>query len=86
VAYSFVPVAAKGVAGATFLATDSDGYCAVVGGGQVKCWGYNHGGFGNTPGEAAGLLGNGSSEQFSDVPVNVKGLSGVKSLVSDVNG
>jgi len=84
--YSDVPVAAKGLTGAASLVSDGDGYCAVLKSGPVKCWGYNHGAFPGAPGEAAGLLGNGSIEQFSDVPVTVKGLTGVRSLVSDRNG
>ena len=66
--------------------SDGDGYCAVLENGEVKCWGYNHGGFPGAPGEAAGLLGNGSGEEFSDVPVRVKGLGDVRGLVSDRNG
>jgi alpha-tubulin suppressor-like RCC1 family protein len=84
--YSEVPLAAKGLTGAARLVSDGDGYCAVLKSGLVRCWGYNHGGFPGAPGEAAGLLGNGSGEEFSDVPVSVKGLTGVRSLVSDRNG
>ncbi len=84
--YSDVAPAAKGLSGVTRLVSDGDGYCAVLRSELVECWGYNHGGFPGAPGEAAGLLGNGSGEEFSDVPVAVKGLTGVKSLVSDRNG
>ena len=84
--YSEVPLAAKGLTGVARLVSDGDGYCAVLKSGLVRCWGYNHGGFPGAPGEAAGLLGNGSGEEFSDVPVSVKGLTGVRSLVSDRNG
>ena len=84
--YSELPVAAKGLNGVARLVSDGDGYCAVLRSGRVRCWGYNHGGFPGAPGEAAGLLGNGSGEEFSDVPVTVKDLAGVRSLVSDRNG
>jgi hypothetical protein len=69
--YSAVPLAAKGLTGVARLVSDGDGYCAVLKSGLVRCWGYNHGGFPGAPGEAAGLLGNGSGEEFSDVPVSV---------------
>ncbi len=84
--YTSAPVAAKRLTGATRLVSDGDGYCAALKNGLARCWGYNHGGFPGAPGEAAGLLGNGSGEVFSDVPVTVKGLTGVRSLVSDRNG
>ncbi|MGP8181239.1 MAG: RCC1 domain-containing protein [Acidimicrobiales bacterium] len=84
--YSDVALAAKGLSGVARLVSDGDGYCAVLKSELVKCWGYNHGGFPGAPGEAAGLLGDASGEEFSDVPVTVKGLTGVKSLVSDRNG
>ena len=90
-AYSDVPVAAKGLTGVKSLVGDRNGYgtgygfCAVWGSGGVKCWGSNDalisGGI-----EGSGLLGNGSNEASSNVPVTVKGLAGVKSLASDQAG
>ena len=90
-AYSDVPVTVKGLTGVKSLVGDRNGYgtgfgfCAVWGSGGVKCWGSNDalisGGV-----EGSGLLGNGSTEASSDVPVTVKGLAGVKSLASDQAG
>ncbi len=74
--YSAVPVAVKGLTGARSLVSDGVGYCALLRSGEVECWGVN----------TYGALGNGSSEAYSDAPVTVKGLTGVKSLVGDRNG
>lgn len=81
--YSDVPVPVKGLSGVVSLVSYGVGYCAVLASRTVDCWGYSNGPYpGGTPGEAAGLLGNGSSETQSDVPVAVRGLTGVKSLIA----
>jgi alpha-tubulin suppressor-like RCC1 family protein len=72
---SEVPVAVKGLSGATRLVgadLPGYGYCALLRAGGVDCWGSN----------AEGELGNGGSEPDSDVPVAVKRLSGVTRLAA----
>jgi alpha-tubulin suppressor-like RCC1 family protein len=74
--YTDVAVATKGLAGVTRLVTDGVTYCALLRSGEVKCWGDN----------TDGALGAGSAKDISDVPIKVKGLTGVRSLVSDRDG
>ena len=74
--YSDVPVAVDGLKGAVSLASDEFGYCAIVQGGAVECWGSN----------ARGALGDGGTEQNSNVPVVVKAVAGAVSLSSDGEG
>jgi alpha-tubulin suppressor-like RCC1 family protein len=75
-ASSGVPVRVSGLAGVASLATDGSGWCAVLSSGGARCWGSN----------SDGALGNGSREARADVPVAVKGLVGVASLVGGYNG
>jgi alpha-tubulin suppressor-like RCC1 family protein len=60
---------------ATAVTGHLNGYCALLETQDVECWGTNQ----------FGLLGDGGTEPVSYVPVYVKGLAGVKSLV-DNNG
>ncbi len=68
---SSTPVAVTGLSGATQISPGGDPFiaeshtCAIVTGGQVRCWGAN----------ASGQLGNGGTTD-SNVPVAVTGLSG----------
>lgn len=57
------PVTVKGISGATSVTVGYEHACAVVGGGEVKCWGSN----------SDGQLGDGSTED-SSAPVKVSGL------------
>jgi alpha-tubulin suppressor-like RCC1 family protein len=66
----------KGLTEATSLVSNGHGYCALLKPGAAKCWGSNFG----------GTLGDGGGEAESNVPVTVKGLSGVTNLVSDGRG
>jgi hypothetical protein len=75
-AQSNVPVAVKGLSGAVGLVSNDHGYCALLKGASAKCWGSNFG----------GTLGDGGGEAQSDVPVTVKGLADIASLVSDGRG
>jgi len=74
--YTDVPTPVKGLVGAARLVTDGVTYCAVLRSGRVDCWGDN----------TYGSLGDGSGKSFSDLPVRVKGLTDVRSLVSDRDG
>ena len=58
------------------LAYDHNGVCALMGNGSVYCWGAN----------AFGQLGSGSSAATSDVPVMVRGLNRVTSVVGNTGG
>ena len=69
-ASSSVPVAVQGLNYIQKLFAGAAGYCAVIDGGGVKCWGSN----------ADGSLGDGKASKYSAVPVAVKGLSGVSSI------
>jgi alpha-tubulin suppressor-like RCC1 family protein len=68
---SYVPVYVKGLTGVTNLAgnadTPSENNCALLAIGRVECWGDN----------GAGELGNGTEED-SNVPVTVRGITGAK--------
>ena len=59
----------SGLAGVTSLTSDGDGYCAILGSGQVDCWGVN----------SSGALGNGTTTP-TDVPTTVVGVGGVGTL------
>jgi alpha-tubulin suppressor-like RCC1 family protein len=65
-----VPVAVRGLNYIQKLSSTGGGYCVVIDGGGVKCWGSN----------TYGALGDGQASGYSAVPVAVKGLSGVASL------
>ncbi len=69
-ASSSVPVAVRGLNYIQKLFGRAGGYCVVIDGGGVKCWGSN----------ANGSLGDGKTSGYSAVPVAVKGLSGVSSI------
>ena len=69
-ASSSVPVAVRGLNYIQKLFSRAGGYCVVIDGGGVKCWGSN----------ANGSLGDGTTSGYSAVPVAVKGLSGVSSI------
>jgi alpha-tubulin suppressor-like RCC1 family protein len=69
-ASSSVPVAVRGLNYIQKLFSGAGGYCALIDGGGVKCWGSN----------ADGSLGDGQASGYSTVPVALKGLSGVASL------
>ena len=56
-----------GTPSAQSIAAGDEESCAVLTTGHVKCWGYN----------AFGQLGYGKRKETSDVPVEVKGLTGV---------
>jgi len=72
---SNVPVAVKGLAGITALASGVDSYCAKLDRGGVSCWGENfEGSLGGGP-AIAGKTG-------SNIPVTVTGLKGVASLAA----
>jgi alpha-tubulin suppressor-like RCC1 family protein len=74
--YSDSPVTAKGVTRAKTVVAGIGSYCAALKSGDVSCWGNN----------TDGTLGVGSTEQSSNVPVTVKGLSGVTALGGTGNG
>ena len=69
-ASSNVPVAVRGLNYTQKIFSNGAGYCALIDGGGVKCWGPS----------ADGSLGDGQASGYSAVPVAVKGLSGVASL------
>ena len=70
---SAVPVSVSGLSGATQISGGRDHTCALVAGGQARCWGRNF----------DGKLGNGTSGSgsvTSTVPVAVAGLSGASQV------
>ena len=73
VAYSSVPVTVKNLSGTVAITSDGSGYCAVLRDGGVKCWGA----------DASGSLGTGDERPSSDIPVPVRGVSGVVSVLGD---
>jgi alpha-tubulin suppressor-like RCC1 family protein len=75
--FSNVPAPVKGLTGAESLVSDGYGYCAQLRSGGVECWG--SGSFGEL---GDGLIRSAADKYGSDVPVAVKGLTGVKSLAS----
>lgn len=64
------PVDVVGLSGVKFLAAGRDHTCVVTSQDTVKCWGGNQ----------VGQLGINSTDPFRSVPVEIPGLSGVKSL------
>ncbi|MGO9661139.1 MAG: RCC1 domain-containing protein [Acidimicrobiales bacterium] len=73
VSYSDVPVPVLDLRKVTAVVSAVEGYCALLMGGGVKCWGSN----------SFGELGHGSTAS-SDVPLRVTGLSGATALVAGV--
>jgi alpha-tubulin suppressor-like RCC1 family protein len=67
---SNVPVAVKGLSGVKAISAGASHSLALLANGTVMAWGNNE----------SGQLGLGSSVEGSDVPVAVKGLSGVKAI------
>jgi alpha-tubulin suppressor-like RCC1 family protein len=67
---SAVPVSVRGLNYTQKVFSNGGGYCALIDGGGVECWGPN----------ANGSLGDGQAAGYSAVPVAVKGLSGVSSI------
>jgi alpha-tubulin suppressor-like RCC1 family protein len=70
VAFSNVAVSVPGMSYVQDLFSAGGGYCAVMDGGGVKCWGS----------DSDGTLGDGRSSGYSAVPVAVKGVSGAVSV------
>jgi alpha-tubulin suppressor-like RCC1 family protein len=60
---------------ATSVASDGNGYCAILHSGRVDCWGAN----------SFGQLGDGTTRS-SEIPVVVSGITGAVSLASDSVG
>jgi hypothetical protein len=75
-AQSNVPVTVTGLTGVASLVSDGRGYCALLRRGGAMCWGDN----------PDGELGNGMSDATSNIPVAVKGLGRVASLVGGGDG
>lgn len=67
---SSVPVAVQGLSGVTAIAAGGSHSLALLANGTVMAWGSNE----------AGQLGTGGAAEYSDLPVAVKGLSGVKAI------
>lgn len=66
--YAKSPLAVPGLGGVTQLALGARRTCAIVGAGEVKCWGYNN--------YTAELLGVGSQEGNVLSPSSVRGVTG----------
>ncbi len=66
--YAKTPVAVPGLSGVTQVALGARRTCAIVAGGEVKCWGYNN--------YTAELLGVGSREGNVLAPTSVQGMTG----------
>lgn len=66
--YAKTPVVVPGLTGVTQLALGARRTCAIVGAGEVKCWGYNN--------YTAELLGVGSQEGNVLTPSTVRGVTG----------
>ena len=64
----------SGLSGAIAIAAGSDHTCAIVAGGEVRCWGWN----------ASGQLGDGTYTN-RPVPVPVSGLSGATAIAAGRN-
>ena len=82
---SNVPVAATGITDAASLASDEDGYCAVLTSGGVDCWGDNSegelgAGIDNTGPDTCGDFG------CSTTPVAATGITDAASIDSATNG
>lgn len=73
---SNVPVTVSGLADASSIATDRYGYCALLGTGTAKCWGYN----------ADGELGAGTGATNSPIPLTVLDLTHATSITGNGNG
>ena len=73
----YTPVIVTGIAGATQISVGSHGACAVVAGGQIKCWGKNN----------KGQLGNGTtSNTATPTPVSVTGIVGATEVSAASSG
>ncbi len=66
------PVTVPGITGATAIAAGWSHSCAIVAGGEVRCWGSN----------AIGQLGNGSTVGSSLTPVVVMGVTGATAIAA----
>jgi alpha-tubulin suppressor-like RCC1 family protein len=64
------PVEVTGIEDAVEVTLGSEHACALIAGGQVMCWGYNY----------HGELGIGTTGGYTTTPVEVDGLSGVRSI------
>jgi alpha-tubulin suppressor-like RCC1 family protein len=69
---ALTPVAVAGLTGVVTLSMQQGTGCVATGGGGVQCWGDN----------LSGGLGTGSTSPFSLAPVNVPGLTGVRSIAA----
>ncbi len=69
------PVAVTGLSGATVISAGAQDSVALLGSGSVATWGTDE----------SGVLGNGSSSGFSDVPVTVVGLTKAASVSAGHN-
>ncbi len=78
---SDVPVAVKGLTGVTAVAAGGEHSLALLGGGTVMAWGNDEDGqLGNSSVKARGE--EGEEERFSELPVTVNGLSGVRAIAA----
>ena len=64
------PTAVPGIEGATALAVSMDHACAVVAGGEVRCWGFNTWGHLGLPRENPD-----TTDPFHAMPVHIEGLA-----------